>query len=360
MLSWLAAVMVALQTGTTPVAPLVAQWSIPFASPPAAAAGFDASAAYVPLKGGQLVAVDLDRGTTRWQLDVATPFTPATGEGMVFTTTESFIEARDAQTGVTRWRTPLPGGAAGPLYWDTGWLIASTLNGDLAAFRASDGQLLWRQPIGAPLSAAPAPALDRLFLPLSDNRLMAVLLASGETVWSRTQAGRITGLLALEDQLVFGTTAHEVVSVNVSSGRQRWKRRVGGDVSGLPSADARRIYFAARDNVLRAVDRRSGNLRWSVTLPSRPSGGPLLLPMTILMPLVSSAIAGFDPVTGAATVTVQAAGEIGLPPFFRRDARATAVRLVTVSRDGQLQGFLQRFEPVPALLGVLPGLPVTP
>lgn len=356
----LAALIAILQVPAATVAPLDPRWSIPFETPPAAAAGFDETTAYVPLKGGQLVAVELDYGTVRWRLDVATAFTPATGDGLVFTTTESSIEARDALTGATRWRTPLPGGAAVPLYWDTGWLLASTPDGDLAAFRAADGTLLWRQPLGAPLATAPAPALDRLFLALTDNRLVSVLLTTGETTWSRTLTSRITGLLALDDQLVFGTTGRDVVSVNLTNGRQRWSWPVGGDVSGLPAADEKRIYFAARDNVLRAVDRRSGNLRWSASLPSRPSGSPLPLPNAILMPLVSSAIAGFDRETGKPTVTVQAAGEIGLQPFFRPNTRPTAVRLVTVSRDGQLQGFGQRFEPALGLMDVLPGVPVVP
>lgn len=355
-----AALIAILQAPVTTVAPLDPRWSIPFDTPPVAAAGFDATTAYVPLKGGQLAAVDLDHGTVRWRLDVATTFTPATGDGLVFTTTESLIEARDALTGATRWRTPLPGGAAVPLYWDTGWLLASTPNGDLAAFRASDGTLVWRQPLGAPLATAPAPALDRLYLPLADNRLVSVLLTSGETRWSRMLTSRITGLLALDDQLVFGTAGRQVVSVSLATGRERWAWDVGGDVSGLPAADAKRIYFAARDNVLRAVDRKSGNLRWSASLPSRPSGSPLPLPNMVLMPLVGSAIAGFDLELGKTTVTVQSAGEIGLQPFFRPNARPTAVRLVTVSREGQLQGFAQRFEPVPVPLDVLPGVPAVP
>ena len=355
-----AALIAILQAPVTTVAPLDPRWSIPFDTPPVAAAGFDATTAYVPLTGGQLAAVDLENGTVRWRLDVATAFTPATGDGLVFTTTESLIEARDALTGATRWRTPLPGGAAVPLYWDTGWLLASTPNGDLTAFRASDGTLVWRQSLGAPLATAPAPALDRLYLPLADNRLVSVLLTSGETRWSRMLTSRITGLLALDDQLVFGTAGHQVVSVSLTTGRERWAWDVGGDVSGLPAADAKRIYFAARDNVLRAVDRKSGNLRWSATLPSRPSGSPLPLPNMVLMPLVGSAIAGFDLELGKAAVTVQSAGEIGLQPFFRPNARPTAVRLVTVSREGQLQGFAQRFEPVPVPLDVLPGVPAVP
>ena len=87
-----------------------ARWVTTFQSLPAAPPGFDLTTAFVPLKGdaergvaAQLVAVDLDRGTIRWRLDVATPFTPATGAGLVFTVTDQQIEARDAATGATKW-----------------------------------------------------------------------------------------------------------------------------------------------------------------------------------------------------------------------------------------------------------------
>jgi len=356
----LLAIAQAAQAPATPQVSLDARWVAAFETLPAATPGFDATTAYVPLKGGQLVAVDLDRGTIRWQLDVATAFTPATGEGLVFTVTEQIIEARDAATGKTKWQTALPGGAAAPLYWDTGWLLASTTAGDLAAFRASDGSPVWRRQLGAPLVAPPGPALDRLFLPLADNRVVALLLASGETVWERTFSAPATALLALEDQLVFGTTAKEVMSIDVARGRDRWRWTLGGDMAGSPAADDERIYFASRDNILRAVNRKSGNLRWKAGLSSRPAGGPLRLNDLLLMPLVSNQILGFDPKSGKPNATAAAAGEIGQQPYVRRDVRRTLPQLITVSREGQLQGFGRRFEPVPVPLGELPGAVAVP
>jgi outer membrane protein assembly factor BamB len=338
-----------------------ARWVTAFESPPAATPGFDATSAYVPLKGGQLVAVDLDRGTIRWNLPVATAFTPATGEGLVFTVSEQTIEARDAVTGDVRWRAPLPGGAAAPLYWDTGWLLASTTGGDLAAFRAADGTLVWRRQLGAPLVSTPGPALDRLFLPLADNRLLAARLEDGETVWELKLAAPVTAVFALEDQLLFGTAAKDLVSVNLKNGEQRWKwPRLGGDLAGSLAADDKRIYFASRDNIVRAIDRKSGNLRWKADLAARPAGGPLKLNDLIVQPLVSSQIVGFDPVTGNTTATATAAGEIGLQPYVRLNTRQTSPQLITVSREGQLQGFGRRYEPVPQLLTELPGLPTAP
>lgn len=356
------AVLLALFQAEMPTAPpLDPRWAVTFESPPAASPGFDATTAYIPLKGGQLVAVNLDRGTIRWRLEVATPLTPATGEGLVFTVSDQAIEARDAPTGALRWRTPLPGGAAVPPFYDTGWLIASTTSGDLVALRASDGALQWRRQLGSPLSGPPGPALDRLYLALEDNRLVSVLLANGETVWERTLPARVTTMLALDDQLVVGTAAKRIMSISLSRGRTRWEWALGGDVSGAPTADDKRIYFAGRDNLLRAVDRGNGNLRWKANLPSRPAGGPLRLPDALIMPMVSSEILGFDPQTGKPSVTVRSAGEIGVQPFFRPGVKLTAPQLITVSREGQLQGFGRRFEPPQQSLPVpLPGAPALP
>ena len=363
MAHFFAALLALLQAAPTPLpAPaLDPRWVVTFDSVPAASPGYDATTAYVPLKGGHLVAVNLDRGTVRWRLDVATPFTPATGEGLVFTVSEQTIEAREAQSGTVRWRTPLPGGAAVALSYDTGWLLASTKAGDLAAMRASDGTLVWRRQLGAPLSGAPGPALDRLYLALEDNRLLSVLLTTGEELWSRALPARVTTMLALDDQLVVGTAGKQIISVDLKNGRDRWVWSIGGDISGQPTADERHIYFAARDNVLRAVSRGNGNLRWKANLGSRPAGGPLTLLDAVFMPMVSSDIAAFDPKTGKPVVTVKAAGEIGVQPFFRGGLNYTAPVLITVSREGQLQGFGRRIEPLPVLLPVpLIGAPAVP
>lgn len=361
MAHFFAALLALFQAAPPTAPPLDPRWSVAFDSPPAASPGYDATTAYIALKGGHLVAVNLDRGTIRWRLEVVSAFTPATGEGLVFTVNDQTIEARDAQAGTLRWQTPLPGGAAVPLFYDTGWLLASTTSGDLVALRASDGAWQWRRQLGSPLSGSPGPALDRLYLALDDNRLVSVRLASGETVWERTLPARVTTLLALDDQLVIGTAAKRIMSISLSRGRTRWEWALGGDVSGAPTADEDRIYFAGRDNLVRAVDRDNGNLRWKANLPSRPAGGPLRLPDALLMPMVSSEVLGFDPKTGKPTVTVRAAGEIGVQPFFRPGVRLTAAQLVTVSREGQLQGFGRRFEPPPQALPIpLPGAPALP
>ncbi|MGQ0734306.1 MAG: outer membrane protein assembly factor BamB family protein [Acidobacteriota bacterium] len=335
------------------------RWTVSFDSAPAALAGYDQQTAYIPLKGGELVAVALADGETLWKVPLVTASTPATGDGLVFADAEGGISALDQRTGRTVWHVPLPGALAAPLYWDTGWLLASTGSGELIALRAEDGQRIWQQSLGSPLAVSPTPGADRLYVALSDRRLAALELATGSTVWSVAFDEVVTGILALDDQLLVASRSNRVHSVSLDRGRVGWSQRTGADVAGAPVADDRLIYFAALDNLLRALHRRSGNLAWIRKLPSRPTGRPLRAGNLVLVPLVTTDIAAYSAETGAEAFTIRAVGELGGVPFLREDTRPTAPLLVAMSRAGALQGFAPRIEPPPAPLAALPGVKVT-
>jgi len=340
------------------LATLDLRWLVPFDAPPAAPPAYDAATAYVPLRDGMLVAVDLERGTVRWRRELATALAPTSGEGLVFVAADGRVEALTAQGGTTKWRTSLPGRLV-TVTWDTGWLLCSTDAGDLAALRASDGQLVWRATLGAALVAPPAAGLDQVYLALEGAQVVSLSLATGEKGWTRTLSGRITGISVVDGQLIVGTTDNAVFSLDLQGGRQRWRWRVGGDASGGAVSDGRNIYFVARDNVLRAVARGGGSLRWTAELSSRPVGGPQVYGAAVVVPLATS-IAVFDPATGKPLGSIAASGEISSAPHLRLQARPTGARLVAMSRDGRLQGFGERFEAAPAAIESLPGAAVPP
>jgi outer membrane protein assembly factor BamB len=76
---------------------------------PAAPAAFDAEAAYLPLRGERLVAIDLATGRLRWTSDIATTWAPAVSGGIVIVAADDWLAALDARTGLTRWRVPAAG-----------------------------------------------------------------------------------------------------------------------------------------------------------------------------------------------------------------------------------------------------------
>lgn len=335
--------------------PLDPKWTAALGDALAAPPAYDAAAAYLPLRGGRLVAVALDDGAVRWSYPIAGHAEPAAGDGLVFAASTDAIVALERATGSRRWDRSLPEPPAAPLYWDTGWLIVSLAGGDLLALRASDGALVWRAALGASLSAAPAPALDRLYLGLADGRVVAADLASGREVWTRRIDGPASGLAASGDRLFVGTAARTLVSLDVRTGRQHWRWRLGGAVQGAPAADERRVYVATLDNVLRAFDRGRGHLRWRQGLPARPAAGPVLLDGRVVVPLLAAALHAFDAQSGQPVFQMAAAGEPGARPHLRRGGRTTGARLVAVTLDGRVQAFGPRVEPLPAPLGMLPG-----
>ena len=344
--------------GSQRIVALDPRWTVSFATPQAAPAGFDQQMAYVPLKGGELLAVDLNEGRVAWTVNLSTSFTPATGDGLVFAGGEDLVIALDQLSGRTVWRAPLGATLSGPLHWDSGWVLASTEPGDLVALNMDDGQVLWRSALGSPLAVKPTATDDRLYVALRDGRLAAVDGESGTPIWTVALKQDVTGILALEDQLLVGTRANVLHSLSLDRGRINWSQKAGADVIGAPAADEDRIYFVAFDNVLRALNRRNGNLLWRRNLPSRPSGGALRVDDVVLVPFATNTINAYRVTTGEPSFTIQAVGELGSAPFLRDNARPTAPRLIAMSREGALQGFAPRFEPPPVALADLPGAKV--
>lgn len=335
------------------------RWATPVSSAVAASPAFDPDTAYAVTRDGRLVAWDLDTGRVRWQTAVDTSLPVAVGGNLVFVVVPGGVRALRSDSGAVAWQSTLPGTVAAPPYWDTGWLILSFAGGDLAAFRAADGGLLWRSPLGSVAHVAPAPALDNLYLGLDDGRTVALSLASGRVLWTREFGGVATGLTALDDQLIVGTSAGALYSVDLVRGHTRWRWRTGAPVVASAVADTTRIYVTAYDHLLRALDRRSGNLRWRRALPHRPAGSPVLVGDMVLVPSLSTELAAYDAATGAPALAVASATEVTGSTYIRTGGRPTGTRLVAVSVEGQLLAFAPRVEQAPTALGDLPGTAVT-
>jgi outer membrane protein assembly factor BamB len=337
------------------------RWSVTFGAALAAPAGFDQARAYVALKDGSVTAIDLETGAERWKVELATSFAPETGDGFVFVAAGEDVVALIDRSGEIGWKANVGGPIAASPFFDAGALIVTKADGEVLALRATHGSVVWRRSFGAPLAVAPSVGGERLYVALNDSRVLAVNPETGEPAWTYTVTDAATGVLALDDQVVIGTRGNagrraRVYSLKSDSGNLRWTWQVGGDVMGPAVADEKHIYFAALDNVLRAVDRNNGNLRWTAPLPSRPLGGPVRTGDVVIVPTASADIGAYLIETGKPSFTIKASGEQSTSiPFLREGVRPTATRLVVISRDGILQGFAPRHEPPLAPFDTLPG-----
>ena len=311
--------------------PVVPAWNNPLdavmLAPPAASG----TRAFVPIDGDRLLAFDLQAGGAVWTSPAHPLFVPATGDDLVFLAEPEVITARRQDTGAVAWRVPLAAELAVPLVWDNGWLIAADASGNVLAFRAIDGVLIWRQNLDGLVHAAPALAADRLYVALEDGHVVALAVATGTRLWSRRLGGPPNDMLATDDRVYVGSDDNFLYCLTASTGEVDWRWRTGADVVGAPMTDGSRVYFVSRDNVLRALDRTSGVQRWKRALPGRPTRGVVRVGDLLLVSGLAPKVSAFAMKDGSPAGDITSPGELAAAPFV------TLVRgvpqVVLVSRD---------------------------
>jgi outer membrane protein assembly factor BamB len=327
--------------------PLVPIWSTSLDSPPIFPPAYDDTQAYVARRDNQLAALSLETGKLTWSVECPMTAAPSAGDALVFSAGDQAVEARSQTDGTARWRTAIDGKVTS-LYWDAGWLFASTDKGALLAMRGADGEVLWRRDLGAGLQASPAPAGARLYLALQTGALMALALETGEPAWTVQFEKPVSGILALGDQIFVGSLDHKFYCLSAKQGHVEWSWRTGADVIGVPAVDTKTVYFVSLDHLLHAHARNSGEMRWFQSMTTRPSAGPLLKGWTLMVPGISADLHAFSAVNGAPAndkdlVLRSAEGQetqfMGAPHLTADD------KVITLTKSGQMQGFVSSPSP---------------
>ena len=339
-------------------------WTLALNSQIAATAApvFDSAHGFFPIEGDRIVAYDLGRGEQVWIAASAAAIEPAASRDLLFVVEARRLAALRVADGSRAWELALAEPPAARPVFDNGWLIISTIQGDVLAFRAADGTLVWRKAVGSPAHAPPALAADRVYVSTEDGRVVALRVDSGATVWEHRLGGAPSDILALDDRLFVGSKDNFFYSLKTDSGDPDWLWRTGGDAIGLPVVDERAVYFVSLDNVLWALNRSNGNQRWKRALPLRPTGGPVRAGQTLVIPGFAAKLPAYKMDDGSPAGDVPMAGEIAAPPHVVAGANVFASVLYVTTRDiikgATVTALSRSIEPALAPVEVLPN-PVT-
>ena len=337
-----------------PPAPFRATWKVPLNASLSAPPVFSGDRGFFPLDNGRLEAHDLATGDTVWSVDARVASQPAAGGGQVFFVEPDAIRAARGDDGSLAWQLPFSEPLASPLVWDNGWLVAASASGSILAFRASDGRLIWRHDVGSPPSARPALAADRVYIAAGDARIVALQVETGAPLWERRLGGAPSDMLALDDRVYIGSNDNFLYCLRASDGEIDWRWRTGGDVVGLPIVDDQRVYFVALDNLLRALDRRSGAQRWKRALPFRPRAGPVRVGDALVVSGVAPTLRAFLARDGTPAGEVATESEVASAPYALASAATPTFVVVTrsLAAGATLTAISRVSEPLPT-----PGAP---
>jgi outer membrane protein assembly factor BamB len=263
--------------------PTRAVWTLVLNSQMVVPPGYDAGHAYFALEGDRVVAYSLPEGTRLWMVDARPVLQPTAGDDLVFLTEAAGLVARHASDGEIAWQRPMPELPAVPPVFDRGRVIVATKAGQLELLHAKSGATIWERTLESPAHASPTVADDRIYVPTADNRIVALQADSGDTIWERRLGGAPNEILVDRDRLFVGALDNFFYCLLVKDGAVDWRWRTGGDVIGAPVSDEHHVFFVALDNVLRAMDRKSGAQVWMRPLPVRPVGGVVLAGSTLVV-----------------------------------------------------------------------------
>ena len=341
-----------------PLLPAEPAWTRTMPIPPSAPGAMDDLRVYVPLRDSSLVALNRETGETEWTHRLQIVTAPAADNERVYVATNDSIQALDTASGDELWSTPVAGAATAPLVLDSEWLLAAIEPGEVLALRRSDGTIAWRRSVGATSVFPVASSGDgRLYLSLSDNRLVALDLATGDLLWEQRLPGTISEPAATPDRVFVGSTDNFLYAFD-RNGTLAWKWRNGGDVIGV-AVEGDAVYIASLDNIIRAVNRGNGNQRWRRSTVTRPTFPPRTYAGTIVLAGVKPAVTSFVASTGADQGTFVAGGELVGPPLVDSAPRPFRVNIVTITREGVVEALRPRglmFRETPlAPLRALPG-----
>jgi outer membrane protein assembly factor BamB len=214
---------------------------------------------------------------------------PVIAEGRVFTMdAEGTIHAFDADGGAPIWtftQEEEDGVIGGGLAYANGWLFATLSSGEVIGLDATTGAVMWRQPLGSPLRAAPTIAEDRVLVLSADNQLYALDGTTGRPVWRHSGFLEGAALLggpspAVDRGLVIVPySSAEVYALRLDSGRPLWSdtverpRRTQAldeitDIEAMPVIEGDTVYVAGYGGQMAAIDARRGIRAWDLDVAS--------------------------------------------------------------------------------------------
>jgi outer membrane protein assembly factor BamB len=271
-------------------------WKLALSAAPVAPPVIDDERLFIALQSGAVLARGLTDGRALWNAPLLATGPIAVADGIVVVPVADGIRGLAAATGVPLWSVPGVELNA-PVLLRGGWLIVAT--GDqLAAFRAVDGTAVWSRRIGR-VEQHPAIEGGALYAPMADGRLLALDLEAGSLVWERAVGSEPTEPFALDGRVYVGANGRDFVCVRSDNGEEAWRFQIGAAVRGAAAADALHVYVVSMDNLLRALHRTNGAVRWKQDLRYRPLSGPLLLGRHVVAGGMTRVLRGFDARTGA-------------------------------------------------------------
>jgi outer membrane protein assembly factor BamB len=238
------------------------------------------------------------------------PMTPDGGLTVV-PSKDRRVRALHGQTGDLVWEFSTQGpNAVRPVKVEDDLLIGS-MDGRVYRIRQRNGRAVWKSDlVGAgAIMAAPVWFKEQVFVTSADDRLTALSLSTGKTMWQRERSASgefsVTGHagpLVVGDRVVTGFSDGKLMAFATSDGATVWSVDLSGgatefaDVDSTPVMTDGVLVASGYQTGLYGLDADTGITMWF--LPGQSYGNPVEREGTVYVPQASGRLIAVDAATG--------------------------------------------------------------
>lgn len=155
---------------------------------------------------------------------------------------------------------------------DDGTVYIGSVEGNLYALDASDGEPVWTFHADSDIWNAPLLDDGVLYVPSLDQRLYAIDASKGDVLWQFKASGALVGTPTLNDGvLYFGSFDKHVYAVSAEDGREIWTQVVGDWVWGSPAIAGDLLVVGDLSGNVYGLRSDSGSIAWDMQ-----TGGPVV------------------------------------------------------------------------------------
>lgn len=314
---------------------------------------FAAVSAFTLAEGRRLWRTTTERENER---AVALAGGAAFADGVLYVATGlAEVLALNPADGSITWRANLPAPARGAPTVSGGRIFVATLENQLIALSATDGERLWVHRAAAVITmplGLPAPAVDgeTVVAGFGSGELTALRATDGRLIWAESlgvvgaaSLADLSGIVALpvidRGRVYAVGVANTTLSIDLRSGRRLWERSFGGDAGVAAAGDW--VFAVTRAGEALALGREDGRIRWVTELDPTPESGrrrgpparfaqPVLAGGRVLIPSSRGEVLALDPAGGAIAGRIPLSSGVTLPAALAQDT------LVMLGEDGTL------------------------
>jgi len=288
--------------------------------------------------GGEVAAIELATGATRWEVDLDIPLTGGVGIGdglaLVGSLTGSVV-ALNRDDGAEVWREAVGGEVLAPPAVAPGVAVVRAGDGRIVGLDTATGAVSWT--VSKAIDGLTVRGMSKVLINgrgavvgLADGRLVAIDIDRGRTLWETpigtrrgaSEVGRLADIDA--DPELLGTVLYvasyqsRLVAMALGTPRVIWS----ADVSTLKNfgIDADRLYVTSQRGTIVALNRFTGEVVWEQDqLSGRGLTGPLAVAGQLLVGDFEGNIFQLDPANGAIRAYQRLSGGAIVGPFVLAD-----------------------------------------